>query len=534
MPLHQSEYGVSMGGYRQVEPVPSQLDISKGGLDLSKTPNKLDEGSTPAATNVKFDRGGVSADNLIVTFSTAAGGVANKNVMHLAPHVLAAGTKFLMRLRPTKWDRWNGSNWLELSGTLTGLDSDYLYSLSYGDIFVAANGTDKLKKWDGVDGNAVADLSATAPIASYIVKVGTRILAARIKSGGNLFPYDVAWCADGDITDWTTAANGAGAATLGPEGAAHSSGHIRGLSTLQGSGVIYRDQSIIMAMQTGIGAAPFRFVPVDFNHGTESPYSIASGGMRTGDYFLGEDYMVYFFDGSAKPEPIGDPIASALRTSIFNANVVLGAVDARSQEYVLAYATDSSLLLKRAYAFSIREWVNTGRLVWRQKNLSGYKTIGAGNIPTGSDPFINDVPDIIDTVNRRIDDFANTSADKRLVIGDTVGQVYYVDITQFVTDGTWTSKVVGDSHREVSIGRLRLLGTATSMSTVEVAISSDRGTTWQGNIVYTIDVSTNSSFEVGDYFGVDATIYQFRLRILSGDPVISEISYDLHPHGRAA
>lgn len=530
------EYGLSPGGYRLIAPDSLTLKLRNGGLDVSKPSMDLDEGGTPYCLNMRLDRGGVTPDYAITAFDAASASAADKNIVHMAPFELTTGTKMMMRCRPTRWDRWNGVNWLELPGLLSGTSSDKLYTVAYNnpDRFIAANGIDRLKAWDGVDGNAIADLSADSPIAFYITKVGTRILAARIKVGATIFPYDLAWCADGNIFDWTTAASGAGGTTLYAEGTNEKPNIITGLSNLEGVGAIYRQRSIVMALLTGLGASPFKFTTVDFSHGTESPYSIASGGMVTGDYFLGEDYMVYHFDGRNRPTAIGEPIYEIIRNQIYNPNYVVGRVEARTQTYWLAYPTDSTLLLKQAFVFSIREWQRSQRLMWWKRDLgAGYRSMGYGTIPTTTDPIVDTVFDIVDTVSRRVDDFANTQGDERVVFGDTVGQAYYVDTSALVTTGVWHSKTIGDGQTNFTVGRVRLTGKASSVAVVRVSVSTDGGLNFGNAKDYNFPVGGSGTVIASDYFGIDATLLQFQLEILSGTITINELAYVIDSHGRA-
>lgn len=528
------EYGYSLGGYRDEAPLALlSLKLRQGGLNFSTAASDLEDGETPYCLDVQLDKLGVEPDWDITEFDAAAGGAADKSVVHIAPFELDTGTKFMMRLRPTRWDRWNGLNWLQLGGVLSGADADLLYSLQYGNAFIGANGIDRLKYWDGVDANNVQDLSADSPKAFYICKIGTRILAARIKIGATIFPFNLQWCADGDITDWTTAADGAGGVTLYPEGSNKAANIITGLSSLEGSAVIYRQRSIVLATQTGLGDAPFQFSTVDFGHGTYSPYSIASGGMKSGDYFLGDDYMPYFFDGRERPEPIGENIFDVIRTSVYDPAYVQGVVDSRSQRYWLGIPTDSTHLVKLAYVFSIREWVRTGRKIWWKYDLTtGYRSVAAGNSPTTTDPIVDTVTDIVDTVGRRVDDFANTQGDDRMLFGDDNGQVWYQDLSTPLMSGVWRSKTIGDGHTEVTLGRVRLVARCASSGAVEVSVSTDGGLNFTSAKIYTFSVTGSGVQYLSDYFGIDGSHFQIQLRFISGMINVSEIAYVLDGHGR--
>lgn len=527
-----AEYGLAISGFKNIVQETSKLSLLKGGLDLTVSPSDLEEGQTPDATDVRFDQGGVSTDHGITAFSTPAS-ANDLNVMAVAPFELDNLTKLMMRVRPTRLDRWNGTNWLELTGALTGTSSDHVYTTIASGKFIVANLVDRLKAWDGVDLNAVADLSVDAPIARFITRLGTRILAAVIKTGGVIDRYAVAWCADGLITDWTTSLSGAGNTTLFPEGSGKDAGFITGLGTLAGGAVVFRQKGLTLAQATGVGAAPVRFTTIDFQHGTESPYSIAGGSLRAGLYWLGEDYMVYHFDGSSLPTPIGLPIYSALQTQISDRALVRGAVDTKNHEFWLSIPTDDTGLVKLAYVFSIREWVASGRLVWRKRSLgSGYRTVGFGYTPTSSDPIVNTVLNIVDTIDKRPDSYANTQADERVLFGDTVGQVYYVDPTSPITSGTWVSKTLGDGVTEVTLGYAAIEVNSQVGATVELSVSMDNGNTWIAPRILTVPAEKSPSVSY-TFLDVTGSLFQFRLRILSGFVTISRIYYQYDNRGRA-
>lgn len=533
--LSPNEYGRGTpAGYRPVPLDIKTLSFRQSGLDFSKPADELDEGQTPYCQDVRLNSRGITPDYALSEFGDESAGAGDLDVVGMAPFEIADETKYVMRLRPTKWDRWDGTNWLELNGVLTGTPTDPLYTAAYGDRFIGANFIDRLKSWDGVDANAVADLSADAPIAAFIVKIGTRLLAAKIRSGGNIFPFDLQWCADGIVTDWTSAANGAGGVSLQPEGTNEAANVITGLSALQGAAVIYRQKTIMLGLLTGIGAAPFKFSTIDFGQGTLSPWSIARGGMKVGDYFLGDDYMPYFFDGRAVPTAIGDPIYDVLRSNIFNPKYVFGGVSRRTQTFWLAYATDATFLLKQAYIFSIRDWVEKDRLVWWKRDLGdGYRSMATVTVPVNTDPFMDDVDDIVDTLPTRVDEYAATVGNEQITFGDTEGQAWYVNLSTRLTSGVFHTRPIGDGETLQTLGRVRLTAAVSSVAQVEVSVSTDGGLNFTNTKTLTFAVSGSGVDRQSEYWGQDFTTLQFQIRILSGSLTISQLAYVLDNHGRA-
>jgi hypothetical protein len=527
-----AKFGNGLGPSRPIQVGNMIVNLNKSGLNASSGATQLEEGEAAQAIDVRFVGGGVGNDFGVSAFGTPYAGGGFKRVVAIANYEKFGVNRFLMRLRDVSWDRWNGVNWLTLGGALTGAPQDRYYTVVAKDKFLAANLVDRIKAWDGVDANAVADLSADAPIAKFITKIGTRILAAHVKVGGIVNPNLVAWCADGLITDWTTVNLGAGSAEPPVEGSNRTANYITGLSTLERGAVIYRQRSIQLATLTGIGAAPFRFATVDFTHGTESPYSIANGGLLNGDYFLGYDYMVYNFDGQAC-NPVGLPIYEYLREGIADRSRVVGAFDEANQEYYIAYPVTGSEILTECFVFNVREYARTQRLVWRRKNLPANTTsFGYGFLGTSSDPIVDTITQIVDTISTRVNDWGNIFGVDRVLFGDDNGQIWQLDYSTFATLGRFESKNFLFDGQEITVDRIRLHYRARTLSTVAVAVSTDAGLTWQAEKVYTMMPSGNGDGYAADDHRITGRQVMFRLRPLSGYFTVTEIEATLHPRGR--
>ena len=532
MRVHPSRYGQGIGPSRPIQEQAILINLNKSGLNASMGATQLDEGEATYASDVRFANGGVSTDFGVSVFSTPYAGPDVKRIMSIANFDKFGEAKKSMRLRPTGWDRWNGANWLTLPGGPTGTVLDRYYTAVAYNMFVAANAIDRLQMWDGVDVNAVGNLSADAPIAKFITRIGTRLLAAYIKVGADTNPNLVAWSADGDIQEWTDPLLGAGSAEPPVEGYSRSANYITGLSTLQRGAVIYRQRSIQLAMLTGVGDAPFRFTTVDFTHGTESPYSIANGGLLNGDYFLGYDYMVYNFDG-ANCNPVGLPIYEFLRDGVSDRSKVVGAFDENQQEYYLAFPTSGGDVLEYAYVFNVREYARTQRLVWRKKTLPpNTYSFGYGYLGVTNDPIVNTITDIVDTITVRVNDWGNSYGPDRILFGDDNGQVWQTDTSLVAANGRWESKNFLFQGQEVELDRIRLHYSARSLSTVAVAVSTDAGKTYQAEKVYSLPATgTGDDFVVDDHRVVGRSI-QIRLRPLTGFLAVTQIEATLRPRGR--
>lgn len=526
------KYGVGLGPSRPIAIEDVIVNLNESGLNASRGASQLDDGEASEAIDVRFVAGGVGNDVGTSLYGAAYGGAGFKRVVSIGTYEKFGVTKFLMRLRATGWDRWNGVNWLTLPGGPTGAPQDRYYTVVAKDKFIAANLVDRLQVWDGVDANAVGNLSADAPIAKFVTRIGTRLFAAHIKVAGVVDPNLVAWSADDLHTDWTTANLGAGSATPPIEGSNRTANYITGLSTLERGVVLYRQRSIQLATLTGIGSAPFRFATVDFNHGTESPYSIANGGVLNGDYFLGYDYMVYNFDGQTC-KPVGLPIYEYLASGIADRKLVVGAFDENQQEYYLAFPKAGSEMLTEAFAFNVREFARTNRLVWRRKTLPPNTTsFGYGFLGVSADPIVDTITQIVNTISTRVNDWGNVYGQDRLLYGDDNGQVYQQDYTVFGSNGKFESKNFLFQGQEVTVDRIRLHYKAQALSTVAVAVSVDGGVSYQAEKVYTLPVTASGDGIAVDDHRVTGRQVMFRLRPLSGYFAITQIEATLHPRGR--
>lgn len=512
------------------------MSLAAAGVNASKRPSDITDGESPNASDVLFRRGGVSSDYGFTLLGTAYTGGADKTIIHIAEFKRKDLSTVLVRMRPTEWDRWNGATWLTLTmaPALTGIPGDRPYSVIMQDKLIAAlRSGDRLKKWTGVDGSSVVDLSADAPVAWFLAPMGQRLVAARIDPGGGYDPYLIKWSGDGFIDDWTDPIKGAGSIILEPEGKTGNPEFITGLSALETALVVYRSRSIVLGTRTGLGAAPFRWATVIFGLGTESPYTIANGGAAVGDFFLGSDYNVYLFNGREAPIPIGEPIYDVIRSQITNPELASGTVDRRSGEYHLAICTGGSTIPNVDWVFDIRAFLVERRLSWRKKNLTaGYTVLGFSARAGAANPVVDTVSSIVDTVSIRVDEFGTEPSPQQLLLGDPNGKVWYYDETTFIA-GSYETKVMGDPVQELMLDRIQFSYSARAVGQIAVSMSTDGGLNWGGEKILDLPVGGWEQ-EKGTWFNQVVNLFQLRIRIVSGDVTISKVSAHVTPRGRAA
>lgn len=496
---------------------------------------EIAEGESPNAVDVRFGDGGISTDFGLSFLGAVYAGAGDKTIIGLAEFTKKnlPNTNRLVRFRPAGWDRWNGSDWLTLTGSLSGIATDRVYSVAMQDKLIVANKVDKLKAWDGLDGSAVSDLSADAPIAWFISPVGNRLMAARIRIGSDIDPYGLAWSADGNITNWTSNTLGAGGGTLEPEVRGGGPDFIMGLSSVETAAVILRQRSLVLGVRTGIGAQPFRFNTVVYGLGTESPYTVANTGHAIGVIFLGNDLNVYLFDTRTAPVPIGDPIRLFLKNQIQDPALCVGGMDLRNLEYWLLVKR-SAALPDMAWIFSVKEYITKRRISWRRKDLpAGYASIGFGKTAVIATPVVNSVNQIINTIGIRVNDYGLSIAPEAVVLGDGAGGVQYVDELSFLASGTWESKMLGMPERGTLVDKTFLTCSSPSGATIEISYSDDGAVTWKDPKVLTVPATIQPKV-LGTWFAKVMERWQFRLRILSGNVTISEIKANVTPRGPTA
>lgn len=505
-----------------------RLPLGRAGVNVSVAPNLLEGAESPNIVDMRIQDGGVSSDYGITLLGDRYAGIEDKTIIGISEFQRKDLVVVLVRHRPTGWDRWNGAAWVTVSGALTGLSSDRLYSVVMQDKLVVANRADRLKAWDGIDANPVADLSADAPICHYIAPFGQRLVAARVKDGTTFDPYKIQWSADGLITNWTSAVLGAGSVILEPEGKTGAPEFIKGLSALEVALAVYRDRSIVLGTRTGVGSQPFRWATVVFGLGTDSPYSIANGGITIGDFFLGNDLNVYIFNGREPPQAIGGPIYKLLRQQIQDVDVVQGIVDRKSGEYWLLISPTV------AWVFNIREYIIDRRLSWRRRNLSDYTTMGFGQTRALADPVVDSVDETVDDVHDRVDEFGAALSPTRVLFGDSNGGVHFVDETVHIP-GTYETRELGNRFAETRVGRFYLSYASLTGCTIEIAISTDGGQTYLNPQVLVLP-ATGFVGALSNGLGIDRVLstWFMKLRVVSGQVTLYEPMMAVSPAGPSA
>lgn len=160
----------------------------------------------------------------------------------------------------------------------------------FGDVVIAANGSEKLQGWTLGSSTAFADLAAAAPIASFVTVVRDFVVAANVSGA----PSRVQWSDINDETDWTSGPVSQSDYQDIPDG-----GNIRGITGGE-FGLVLLEQAIVRMSYIG---APlfFQFDTISRTLGCYEAGSIAQYGPIT--FFLSDDGF-YMCDGQSV-KPIG-------------------------------------------------------------------------------------------------------------------------------------------------------------------------------------------------------------------------------------
>lgn len=193
------------------------------------------------------------------------------------------------------------------AGGLTFVDLGAL-SASAGDIDWAcvgqkvlfSQGTDVVQLWDGYTAGFAA-ASASAVPARFLAEIANHLVVGyTVEAGPTQAPQRVRWTGSGDPTDWTSL-------NAGQNDLFNDLGEITGIKKMYQQGFIWQKRGIVQVIPTGVGTAPFNFVPISSQaKGNAVPMSLACNNAIA--CYLGES-DVYMFDG-ARSYSIGSALVN--------------------------------------------------------------------------------------------------------------------------------------------------------------------------------------------------------------------------------
>lgn len=268
---------------------------------------------------------------------------ANEPILAVADFYNIAGTHIQCVITPTRLLQFTAGNWVVITGPAFTGTSAQLFSwdiLNYKLCF--SQGVDKLFIWDGVAAS-YTQVAAAQPL-KFLAEVNLHLIGVN-----PAIPQRYYWTGIGDPTDWTSFSSGLNdnVNNLGP---------INGILKIGQYGFGFHQNGILQIIPTGIGIAPFAFIPViNATQSAIAPYSLAhfdDQGREMGVY-LGVD-NVYTFDGTSVIS-IGDaPLNDGSRRRLGARSKILADVQASNPLTIYGFVTYSiNGQIFRAYWLSI-------------------------------------------------------------------------------------------------------------------------------------------------------------------------------------
>lgn len=469
------------------------------------------------------------------------------SILHVTGFETNIAQRLVVRMKAKSWQWYRGREWNTIAGSHQGLQNQRIYSTSFKGLLIAANGQSRLLKWDGHPNHPVEVLSPESPRAYFVIRLGNRLIAAKIRSNSPLDfnPDEVAFSADDDIEEWTNALAGAGRVVVAPEGKGSATNYITGLSAVELGAIMYRQRTLVQVSRTGVRAAPFRFQTIDYAHGTESPYSIDNGGLQLGDFFLGYDYCVYLFDGRNPPQPIGLPIQPLLEERITDLEECIGFIDTLKMEYHLLVPTieNNRPILNEDYIFNIRDFLRKQKLVWRMRDLTlpADDSITTGSyppkVPTNYIPVVDEyddpVADIVDANDTTLVDALRQTTAGMVIFGTEDGDTFRIDLDTRVHDGHWLSKQFGKDESLITVDRVRVVASTNQVAYIGVAITWDGGLTFETETIIRLERANKATIPAYGWNPSTGHLFQARVRFISGDCIVHELNLGCQSRGRA-
>lgn len=163
----------------------------------------------------------------------------------------------------------------------------------FGTKVVATNSANPLQVFTLSSSTNFADLGGSPPQARYLAVVNNFLVLSGLASN----PYQVRWCANGDITGWTSGTNQAGQQDF-PDG-----GIVRGTVGDDFGGLVFQDNAIRRMVFSPGSPTVFDFDRISEDHGLKAPYSLIRSRGRV--FFLGLSGFYEMPASGGEPQPIG-------------------------------------------------------------------------------------------------------------------------------------------------------------------------------------------------------------------------------------
>lgn len=240
----------------------------------------------------------------------------------------------------------------DMVGTnLEPYDATVAPSASQVDVLYFSNGNNaavgtnpEILKWDGIAGTATAMTTGPGSCRT-LTTYANRLILGYIYDGTQYRGNRVVWSKEGDAENYADPSSG----TID---LVETSDLITKLATLRGRLVCYKQNSIVIGLETGLSTIPIRFSYISKSIGAIAGFSVAQANDE--HFFLGQD-NVYAFDG-ASIRSIGDPIKRDLRlVNASNLRQVFAVIDPFNSEYWLFVPEGSETFPTHAWVYNYQE-----------------------------------------------------------------------------------------------------------------------------------------------------------------------------------
>lgn len=353
----------------------------------------------------------------------------------------------------------------------TGTEDDFWSWTVVNNKLLFSNNVNPVYSWDGITPTC-AIVSPDAVAAKFLLELNTHLLVANTLEGGNRFSQRVRWTAAGDPTDWV-------GFNTGVVDILNSLGPITGLTKLYQTGYAFHQWGITQIIPTGIGTAPFRFIPMTSKaRGNICPYSVASSGEELSAY-VGKD-NVYAFNGTSS-EPIGDKPVEGSRSRAGARTAIFADIFAGDNKHVLGYITEN-INGRNFSAYwlvipNIAVWVyNFDEKNWTRFVYSSWIT-AIGTFYAAGLIRIIDLVGLISDQNWTPDTLNVSNPFDAMMLGFEDGGPALVDFTNY-SELDWSvsgTHVFGDRRHTKTVKKFRICIADVGQTSFNVTVSNQNG-----------------------------------------------------------
>jgi hypothetical protein len=381
------------------------------------------------------------------------------------------GLRLQVAAIPTKLYEYSGGAWVQVTGALTGAAANRMSFAVVGQKLCFTQGVDAVQMWDGITAG-FSVTSASAVPASFLFELVNHLMILRTVETGGVAYQRVRWTGAGDPADWTSADSGVTDLfnDLGP---------INGGLKLFQCGYIWQQNGIIQVVPTGVGTAPFYFLPLSAkSKGLTCPYSLCANGEAIASY-IGKD-NVYNFDGTTST-PIGDQPLQG-RSRLGARSRIFGDLLLSSPSSVFGFVTTSiNSIPFNAYWFVIPNvaiWIyNYEEMNWTRWTVAGtMAAIGGFNAASAVR-----ICDLVGTIAQQLwtpATLTNNNPFDSVVLGFSDGSVKQFDFTGW-SEQPWSvtsgQLAYGDYRHEKTTTKTRLIYKDNGPATIQFSLTSDSG-----------------------------------------------------------